>query len=74
MHEDKTMPAKIKRPMTNKEYCAQEEPRCPCCGSVQIEGGSVEVNKAGAWQAVTCLSCGKEWNDIYKLIAYESVE
>lgn len=68
------MPSKSKFPMTNSEYHALEEPRCPYCGSVQIEGGGVEINKAGAWQAVTCLSCGKEWNDIYKLIAYESVE
>jgi transcription elongation factor Elf1 len=68
------MSAKLKRPMTNKEYCAQEEPRCPYCYSDEIVGGSVEINKAGAWQSVTCLTCGKEWTNIYKLIAYEAVE
>lgn len=68
------MPAKLKRPMTINEYCALEEARCPYCGSVHIEGGSVQIDRATAWQPIVCLSCGKRWNDVYTIAAYEPVE
>lgn len=61
-------------PETNKEYCEHGGVHCPYCGSEDIDGGSIEINLAGAWQSITCLSCDKEWTDIYKLIAYEPVE
>lgn len=67
------MPAKIKRPMTIKEYCALEEPRCSYCYSDEIVGGSIQIDGNIAWQPITCVDCGKKWNDIYTIAAYEPV-
>jgi DNA-directed RNA polymerase subunit RPC12/RpoP len=68
------MPSKPKLPMTSDEYRALEEPRCPYCYSDEIVGGSIQIDGSTAWQPITCVDCGKRWNDIYTIIAYESVE
>ena len=46
-------------PMPIDEYCHLEEPCCPYCGSKDIVGGSVQIDKATAWQPITCSACGK---------------
>ena len=38
---------------------------CPYCGSENIVGHSIEVDWKGAWQAVSCEDCGKDWNDTF---------
>ena len=42
---------------------------CLFCEDGDIEGGSVEVDGAGANQHVHCAECGKEWTDHYELCA-----
>lgn len=61
-------------PMPIDEYCYLEESCCPYCDSKDIVGGSVQIDKATAWQPITCSACGKRWNDIYTIVAYEPIE
>jgi transposase-like protein len=68
MHEEKNMPE------TSREYCAHGGTHCPHCGSDDIEGGSIQIDAATAWQPITCNTCGKKWNDIYTIAAYEPVK
>ena len=60
-------------PMTDGEYVMHGGTHCPFCDSAAIEGDSVEVDNGTATQEVVCLSCGKAWNDQYKLVGYEEV-
>lgn len=58
---------------TQDEYL--ESPNnCPKCGSDQTEGGFVETGVDGAHQPRTCLDCGLEWYDLYKLVGFQRVE
>lgn len=45
---------------------------CPFCGSIDIEGGHSEADSGFFCQDVTCLSCHKEWQDIYTLTDIET--
>ena len=47
---------------------------CPSCHSNDIEGGNVDIDNWGAWQPVSCLSCGSTWTDIYKLTGVQNFE
>lgn len=49
---------------------------CPYCGAKNaIEGMSgFGFEDAGTWQAIRCLKCGKQWQDIYTLTGIEEVE
>ena len=40
---------------------------CPCCGSGEIEGSSIEVDHGACWQEITCLHCYAAWFDNYTL-------
>jgi transcription elongation factor Elf1 len=51
-----------------REWYLNHSANCPFCHSGQIEGGSVEIDAGGAWQEVSCVECGEQWVDIYKLI------
>lgn len=52
-----------------KEYL-QCDSFCPWCGLDEIEfSDSIESDTAIAWRIVTCKSCGKEWQNEYKLVA-----
>ena len=42
-------------------------PRCPFCGSSQIEGSSIDVDAGNAHQEMSCTNCDSEWWDAYKL-------
>ena len=46
--------------------------QCPYCGSENIKGRPFETDSALAWQPVVCLSCNKEWDDVYKLIGIDT--
>ncbi len=39
---------------------------CPFCGSDDLSAKSSDFD--GCYLIVTCLSCGKIWSDIYKII------
>ena len=45
---------------------------CPYCGSDNIEGHAFETDSALAWQPIVCLSCNKEWDDVYKLVVIDT--
>ncbi len=45
--------------------------KCPFCGSIDIEGGEVDVDGVIARQQITCNGCQKKWNDIYTLTGIE---
>lgn len=54
---------------TDKEYL--EAPNhCPFCDSDQVTGDAVEVQHLHAYQPVSCLDCGKTWEDVYQLTHY----
>lgn len=58
-------------PMTDEQYLAYPEPNCcPCCGSDEIEGESIEIDGREALQDCSCSECGAEWEDRYQLARY----
>lgn len=53
-----------------KEHIKGGGVKCPCCGSIEIEGGFVDIGAGGkgeASQTVHCLECRAAWVDVYKL-------
>lgn len=55
-------------PEQREKYIAQGGVRCPYCGSEDLDGGSVQIDRGTASQDITCLDCGKEWEDTYVLV------
>lgn len=51
-----------------KKYLDGHSHKCPFCGSPDIEGRLVEVDSGSCWQPVSCVHCGRRWEDIYKLV------
>ena len=51
-----------------RDHFAQPQ-NCPYCGCGDIEGDSVDIEAKLACQAVRCLSCGRQWQDVYQLSA-----
>ena len=45
---------------------AREWSQCPFCKGQGIEGNSVQVEGAEAWQAITCQRCEGTWTDVYE--------
>jgi transposase-like protein len=56
--------------LTDEEYVKQNGTLCPRCKSKNIEAGEVEAGDVYALQEVTCVDCGKEWNDIFHLVGW----
>lgn len=46
---------------------------CPFCGSEDVVGEGVEVNKASASQEVSCSNCDKTWYDEYELTGFREI-
>lgn len=44
---------------------------CPFCESTDIQGDSIDADYGSASQPISCVSCGKQWNDIYRLVDVE---
>lgn len=40
---------------------------CPCCGSDEIEGGTVSIQGKKAVQECSCMTCESQWEDTYSL-------
>ena len=59
--------------MTDAEYVARKGTSCPWCGSNDLEAQVDEAQADGndAMIPVSCLACGKSWEDLYKLAGYE---
>jgi hypothetical protein len=63
--------------MTKKEkqtYLRADGVFCPFCKSLDIEGGSVEINSGTASQEIHCLNCDKKWADLYHLVDVEEIK
>ena len=55
------------------QYLAKGGVECPACGSNDIEGHSVTINEARAFQTVHCHVCDAEWMDTYALTSVQLV-
>ncbi len=54
---------------TKKKYVDGKGGHCPYCNSKDIEAyGSVDLDGNGCTQRVICLTCDKEWLDLYRLV------
>lgn len=60
--------------MDEKEYVERGGAECPFCYSDSIETGSKSFETTMLFWSMTCLTCGKTWDDRYELVGYESVE
>jgi formate dehydrogenase maturation protein FdhE len=40
---------------------------CPCCGSTQMSGGSIDMGSGQTSQSISCLHCDARWTDVYVL-------
>ena len=47
---------------------------CPCWGSWDIEGGSLDFEVGEIVEQVSCYECGAQWTDVYKLAAVSDSE
>lgn len=70
MAKRRELPTVLTGDMT-RHYVADGGTECPFCGSDDIEGSTVQVDGATAWQDITCPSCGAEWRDIFSLSGVE---
>jgi len=58
-------------PMTDAEYRALTEPRCPFCRSREVEGGTErEMSVKETHLDMSCNECGEEWIEISRLTGY----
>ena len=63
----KTKPPQL---LTVEQYVKGKPNLCPFCKSDEIEGEGVSIEDKEAFQDITCLSCGSQWMDRYKLSGY----
>lgn len=54
-------------PEQREKYIAQGGTRCPYCGSEDLDGKGVQIDRGTATQEVMCTDCGNGWTDIYVL-------
>ncbi len=56
--------------LTKKQYAESCGVVCPACESDNVQAGD-DIHDGGIIiQEVECLSCGSQWNDIFKLTGY----
>ena len=58
--------------LTQEEYRKSGD-ICPCCGSDDVDYGSIDIPgvlEKSSEQEVSCNHCGAEWYDVYKLDGY----
>lgn len=60
--------------LTSEEYVAKGGTHCPFCGSDFISGMGVDIHAGSATQEITCLDCGANWTDVYKLTHFEVIK
>ena len=61
MTEEERLPENIQK------YVEGGGDHCPFCGRDTLSGGDRDMDGGIMSQEVTCESCGKEWQDLYKL-------
>lgn len=57
-----------------RDYIRSAGSHCPHCKSQSITASHFESDVSSAWQPVRCDDCGKEWNDVYKLVGIEDAD
>jgi len=57
----------VKAPMSARLYVTMAGRYCPCCGSTQMNGGSIDLGGGQASQSISCLRCDARWTDVYVL-------
>ena len=60
--------------LTEKEYVEMKGTKCPACGSIELEGRSINIDGGTATQGMSCLDCCATWEDVYKLSGYDLLE
>lgn len=61
-------------PFTDEQrdaYIASGGTTCPVCGSIALEGDSVDIDEGRAMQDVSCVDCNSTWTDVYTLTNIE---
>ena len=61
------MPDKLNKKQ-KKEYVDQGGVKCPYCGSDDIDVSNRNEEDTEIRDGVRCLSCDKEWTDVYKIV------
>jgi hypothetical protein len=66
---DPTMSAPVMKPpkVFDEHRYLIDPSRCPICGEQQIEGRDTDYLMAAMTQEMSCLMCGAQWQDVYKL-------
>jgi formate dehydrogenase maturation protein FdhE len=59
--------------MTNEEYLGNGGNKCPFCGGGSIDGGTFQSDNTEAWRYCSCDDCGSEWEDLYKMTGYNTL-
>ena len=57
-----------------KEYIKGGGESCPYCGSDGLRGGSWDSDNGYCNQSISCLSCKKDWDDVYTLTGIYEME
>lgn len=52
---------------------AENSSECPFCGG-ELSASDPDVDGPIIWSNVRCLQCGREWRDVYELVAVETKE
>jgi transposase-like protein len=55
---------------TQKEYVTEGGKNCPFCDSSDVESQALQVDGPIAWSDCNCNTCGKEWDDLYRLVGF----
>jgi transcription elongation factor Elf1 len=60
-------------PKAKKKYL-KSPAHCPFCNSTDIEGQMVQVDSGACWQPISCVTCKRKWDDIYKLTDVDATD
>jgi RNA polymerase subunit RPABC4/transcription elongation factor Spt4 len=57
-----------------ERYIEEDGTFCPFCGSEKLDWKSLEFDDLYPTQKVFCRTCGREWEDEYKIINFYWVQ
>jgi len=61
------LPSEDKKPDW-KRYVDNQGLKCPYCGSVDLACDNLDADGGYAHQDIECNGCGREWQDVYRLV------
>jgi formate dehydrogenase maturation protein FdhE len=59
-------------PNTQAKYLENPQ-QCPYCGSEDMTAAAMDNDTKTCWREVHCLSCNKEWREVFQLSAIEEI-